>query len=975
MEHSNINRIQELAGLWSLACDPLNLGKEEKWFEAEIIEGSQDAPVPGIIQQVFPDYHGVVWYRHSFMPDIFYSDNNEYILKFGFVDYFAEFWLNGNYVGSHEGGEMPFEFDVTNNLKTDKINILDLRLINPVDTPLDGFILNETPHRNKMPRGISFGSLFNYGGIIYPVQLVSVPKIRILNVFSKADYKTGEIENVIVLSNNTASIAQCMINISVCAKSSGETILSITEEICLSPGETTLKKTVMIHRPKLWSLDDPYLYRINAELIAFKTESSSAHNYSVCCGFRDFCVEKGFFRINGKRIFVKSTHTGNHYPIGQIVPTEKRFLFQDLIYAKASGFNMVRFIAGVAFPEQLDFCDEIGLLVYEECASSWLLKNSPKMLERFDIPTLEMIKRDRNHPSVVIWGLLNEENMGPVAEHAIGFLPKIREIDETRLVLLNSGRWDRRIDVGSISNPRSYEWEFEWGDEAINSVEVSEINENRHDNDTPNACADKMGDLHLYPVEPRSDKINCLLRSLGNGTKPIFLSECGVGSLTNCIRTAHFYEQTDARPDLPDALVYKTMTEKLTTDWEKFGLDGVYSFVENMLRDSERLQSKQREYVFSYVRSNPQICGYNLTGMLDHAFCGEGLWSFFREWKPGIVDVLQNGWANLRWCLFVNPMHVYAGRSFKVEAVLANEDVLKPGNYPVCFKISSKHGIVWQKRTLVHIPEPKDGEECPLATPCLSEDIVLDVESGTYELTAYMEQGGAPAGGRITFHITNACDFPKISGPVTLLGLNEKAEHLLKSRNIVYQSFDKLKGDSGNLILVGNLSVSEFLADDWKNLYKYIALGNTAIFLSPAAFKRGDDSSDWLPFENKGKCNWFFDWLYHKECVATEHPYFSGMQCNGILDNDYYGRVIPNHLFCGQDKPDEVISVAFAVGYPGITDGYISGILLGAYKLGAGKIVINTFNILENLGLNPAADRLLLNMIHEEQNNQLAAAL
>ena len=82
-------------------------------------------------------------------------------------------------------------------------------------------------------------------------------------------------------------------------------------------------------------------------------------------GFRELRVVNGWFRLNGKRIFLRSTHTGNHFPIGQQVAVDHDLLRRDLVLAKASGFNAVRFIAGVAWPEQLDFCDEIGLMVYE----------------------------------------------------------------------------------------------------------------------------------------------------------------------------------------------------------------------------------------------------------------------------------------------------------------------------------------------------------------------------------------------------------------------------------------------------------------------------------------------------------------------------------------------------------------------------------------------------------------------------------
>ena len=67
------------------------------------------------------------------------------------------------------------------------------------------------------------------------------------------------------------------------------------------------------------------------------------------------------------------------------------------------------------------------------------------MAERFDRSLREMILRDRNHPSVVIWGLLNETPDSPVFRHAVGALPLLRELDPTRTVLLSSGRWDRDL--------------------------------------------------------------------------------------------------------------------------------------------------------------------------------------------------------------------------------------------------------------------------------------------------------------------------------------------------------------------------------------------------------------------------------------------------------------------------------------------------------------------------------------------------
>ena len=84
---------------------------------------------------------------------------------------------------------------------------------------------------------------------------------------------------------------------------------------------------------------------------------------------------------------------------------------------------------------------------------------------------------------------------------------------------------------------------------------------------------------------------------------------------------------------------------------------------------------------------------------------GEGVWRFWRDWKPGVMDAMRDGWAPVRWCLFVNPTNVYAGQPVSLEGVLANEDVLRPGEYPVRFRVWGPAGIVWEKAATVHIPE------------------------------------------------------------------------------------------------------------------------------------------------------------------------------------------------------------------------------------------------------------------------------
>ena len=98
------------------------------------------------------------------------------------------------------------------------------------------------------------------------------------------------------------------------------------------------------------------------------------------------------------------------------------------------------------------------------------------------------------------------------------------------------------------------------------------------------------------------------------------------------------------------------------------------------------------------------------------------------------METLRDGWAPLRWCMFVEPAHGYTGRDFEFEVVLANEEVLMPGMYPVQVKVCGPEGAVWEKKIDLHIPKPGEGEDGLLAISVLRESITLDVQPGVYEL-------------------------------------------------------------------------------------------------------------------------------------------------------------------------------------------------------------------------------------------------
>lgn len=820
-----------LNGTWSLALDPANLGRSDGWFTA-VRDDAQPAPVPGIIQQVFPDRFGVAWYWTTFPVRPVTAERERVLLTFAAVDYLAEVWVNGRPVGGHEGGETPFTLDITAAVAAGQDNLLAVRVLNPSDldeNPPDGIRLVETPHRHKTVREYAPGRMYNSGGLLGPVELHVLPVLRITALYAKPEVTSGRIRLEVTVRNDTRRAVRGRLAAMVGLAPAGETEAVAEAALTCAPGDSVHVLELTVAQVRLWDLDAPNLYTVRVRL---DTRRAGGHERACRCGFRELRVERGYFRLNGRRLLLRSTHTGNHFPLGQVVPVDPDLMRRDLLMAKVAGYNTVRFIAGMPYPEQLDYCDEIGLMVYEECLAGWCLADSPEMPCRFDFSVREMLLRDRNHPSVTIWGLLNETMDGPVFRHAVASLAWLRDLDDCRLVLLSSGRWDNHPEIGSLSNPGSRQWDYEWGIEAPDAIGAANANDANH-----GGYFDQSGDAHVYPATPHPPATLAFIRNLGRTSNPVFLSEYGTGSLLNVIRGTRHFEQRQARPELADATLFREMAAKLETDWRNWGFDSVYPFPEDMLVDSERLHCRQRLLGFDLVRSNPQLCGYNLTGMLDHGITGEGVWTFWREWKPGAAEALADGWAPLRWCLFAAPSHGYAGRPFRLEAVLANEDVLPPGDYPVTLRVHGPGGVIWEEKQTVTVPFPPSGGDGPLAIPVFAGEVVLEAPPGAYTFAASLDRGGAPAGGRLRFYLAAPPAVVTSAVPVVLWGVAPDVAGWLAHHGISGTAFSaSADPDWRQVIVVGADPAVNNDAAGWQALNRRLTGGDTAIFLSPKVF-------------------------------------------------------------------------------------------------------------------------------------------
>ena len=432
---------------WLLAPDLKNIGREQKWWEKPVAE-AKEANVPCTIEEVFPGCHGVAWYWREFTAPANPHPQGRYLLRFWGVDYLADVWVNGVHMGQHEGANDPFVLDATAAVRPQAVNRIAVRVLNPMSTPIDGIRLPETAHTSKSDGGL------NWGGIMDSVELIVSPAVRIEDVFVRPDPKTGQIRIRANLRNAGPQAVRGRVVLTVSPAKGGETLDAAQLDRELPPGDTLVETELKVDHPRLWELNDPYLYRVTVRVRPIGAIPST-NNPPV--RIPRFPLPRRLLPAQWPTNLSEMHHTGGDTPVGITASRDPELPRKDLINCKAMGLNMIRFITGLSHRFQFDLCDEIGMLVYQENYASWQMQPSPKLAERFNRATLAMVRRDRNHPSVVMWGILNETVKDAIFDHAVTVLPLVRTMDDTRMVMLNSGGFDG--SGKTFANPGSNRWE------------------------------------------------------------------------------------------------------------------------------------------------------------------------------------------------------------------------------------------------------------------------------------------------------------------------------------------------------------------------------------------------------------------------------------------------------------------------------------------------------------------------------------
>ena len=945
---------------WRLATDSANIGIRDEWFKTPPISDSRQTPVPWVIQDIFHNYHGVAWYWRKFLGPEKQDNEGKVMLKFHAVDYLAEVWLNGKKIGNHEGGEFSFELDVTDSIKYDENNLLVVRVLNPTYEPIDNISLIETPSSLKHYPFTS-NAVYNSGGITGDVELLMVPNIRVTDLFVLPNWETGNVKiKATILNSQNTAISSSSLSFEISEARSGIPIILKNSSPRLTTGTNIVEMDIAVPDHRLWSPEDPFLYRISTSI---KT-AQCLEKKSVRFGFRDFRFENGYYRLNGKRIFLRGSNSSTHYPISYSVPLNGDMLRRDVINMKALGQNFVRIPFGCPNPEIFDIYDELGILVHQEHYGSWQMGEyggfkfprpeniNDSLLSRFEMSISGVIKRDRNHPSIVIWGALNENKGDMVFRKAVELLPKLRELDPTRLIVLNSGRFDGVNEIGSMSSPGSITWD------------ISES---------------KLKDWHPYVWIPYSKETLDLLsgRAQKNYEQSIYISESGLCFPIDLPSELGDYQQR-GKENSDDARYFKRQYDKFLADWNRFELDDLWPRPEDYIRDAYKTANSLRITGETAIRSNPSLVAYTPTnGVADYSM-GESVATNFRRLKPELIPSVLLANSPLRWCLSTEPQSIYGGNKIQMNASFSNLDVLSAGKYPATVQVvDSDMKVVYIEKVSVLIPETNDeNHEPPFAQSIWTDEIEINGKSGKYSFLATLDQGGTAIGGKTEFYVTDSEDPPNLPHEIVLFGKDSIVSNWLNKQNIKVSPLNTGNKSARQVIVIVGKKAQE--SNIMLNVARNMARGSVVIFLTPSTLRKGENPTGWIPLINKGTIEPMdhVAGYYRADRWVKKHPIFAGMPSGGMMDYKYFRNVIslnalsqeytiraqPAHTFAEASTP-LTYPTETVCGATRISHTYSSGIQLGIWNFGNGQFIVNTLNIAENLGRDPAADRIFSNML------------
>ncbi len=906
--------------------------------------------VPSCFQAEFEDlrdYADVVFYERTFTVPASWG-GRAVRLHFGAVDLLCEVWVDGFYIGRHEGMFLPFVFDITHVIRPGEQQRLVVRV-----TDAGGAAYPKREYRvfpevsfKEHPHGKQswYGPI---GGIWQDVTLEAGSATYVYRAMATPDVAGEQAHFRVILAgphgplspNAAPTLTTIPEGRPVVAAPPG---LAVQVRVTAPDGSTfasapapvdggEARASVSIPNPALWDLEHPNLYDFSVILLA---NGRPVDLYQDYFGMRWVEVKENRIYLNGKPLYIRAALDQDYYPTTLWTPPSDAFLKDQVILAKNLGLNMLRCHIKVPDPRYLYWADKLGMLVWEEYGNFSHLEGRAGDLGR---ATLEgMIERDFNRPATIIWSVINESwglNLSRekdrewLKQHYYHF----KTVDPTRIICDNSacpGNFHMASDIADYHSYYAYPDHF----------------------DQWEAWVKDLASRPAWLWSPHGD-------AAPKGTEPLMNSEFGNWGLPDA---NGLVDENGEEPwwfNTGDEWSWGIVHPKGVQ--ERFAgsaLPTAFGSYKEFVTATQVQQFRAFKHEIEAMRQQGALNGYVITEFTDiHWECN------------GLVDQMRNPKAGHE--LY---KHVIAGTQLIARPALGRWAFAPGEAVSVKVEVASDsatgaegYRVRWWLETGVTTALPAPG-----AAPALGavQGVLTDVTLPAFDVAEAGELVfQAPAGAqRLRLHLVLVDavgrevgrgyeDFvvfgaPSGTGslwlPVDLSGLSGPLKEM------GYQVSIGGQPASGQVAVVCKLddTVAAFATTGGRVLL--LASSREALPWAPADAEHWDKQPGSAPVrivERKEKA-WQGDWAsgFHwlspdlLPTPALENP----------LDLPWAG-VLPEHMILGYDSQDDWLA--------GYTLGWIQApaATVAGFRLGDGAVLVTTFRLAETLGAHPAAQSLM----------------
>lgn len=382
-------------------------------------------------------FHNAVWYRRSFsLPEPMHD--RQILLHFGAVDYTCRLWVNDQFIREHTGGQCGFSADITDALNASGENVI---VLEARDDPAD----------LEMPRGKQYWkpeseSIFytRTTGIWQSVWLEAVSPMHLCSCRITPLFDERSVRFSYALSAAPQHVTLTA-EITFRGKTAGA--VSVTPTSARGAFDWQIDQSALsawnYQEDLVWTPEQPNLFDVTFRILEHGCEVDAVQSYF---GMRKVSIQNGQFLLNNRPYYQKLVLDQGSWPESLLTAPSDEAFIRDIELTKAMGFNGVRKHQKVEDPRYLYHADRMGLLVWGEIGAAYLY--SEQYADRIYREWLDVLRRDYNHPCIVVWTPLNEswgvqeiETDPRQQAHSEAMVAITKSMDTTRLVVDNDG-WE-----------------------------------------------------------------------------------------------------------------------------------------------------------------------------------------------------------------------------------------------------------------------------------------------------------------------------------------------------------------------------------------------------------------------------------------------------------------------------------------------------------------------------------------------------